>query len=111
MLELKRFRGIIARVDDGRLGSAVAGMVTRQLVVSDVTRRDGEVAAEIVSSGSSGRRVYGVTIGLRFATCSCKDYRERGVLCKHIAALALHELGEVAAARSERRDVGLLVRR
>ncbi|WP_420852023.1 SWIM zinc finger family protein [Pelotomaculum isophthalicicum] len=36
--------------------------------------------------------------------CSCDDRRKRGVYCKHIAALALHELGEAAHTRSEHRQ-------
>ncbi|HHU87302.1 MAG TPA: SWIM zinc finger family protein [Peptococcaceae bacterium] len=41
--------------------------------------------------------------------CSCEDWRQRGIVCKHIAAVALHELGARAHARSTRSMVGLLL--
>lgn len=42
--------------------------------------------------------------------CSCRDFYERRVHCKHIAAVALHELGAMAKARSECKELkGLLL--
>ncbi|MGI6492650.1 MAG: SWIM zinc finger family protein [Pelotomaculum sp.] len=41
--------------------------------------------------------------------CSCEDWQLRGVACKHIAAVALHELGSQAHARSTRSMVGVLL--
>lgn len=108
---MRNLRALLRRVDDGRFGRAIAGMVTHQLVVREVVRRERETVAEVLRIGVRGKRVYGVAIGARHATCSCSDYRERGVLCKHIAALVLHELGEAAAARSQRRKLGVLVQR
>lgn len=104
-------RRLLGKVEDGRLGRAIAGLVTRQLVVSRVVRREKETVAEVFSVGARGERVYGcgITVTGRRGWCSCSDYRERGVFCKHIAALALHEIGEAARARSEQRELGVLV--
>ena len=102
-------KGLISkalRQDDGRLGRAVAGLVVRRVV-----RREKELVAEVVSRGARGERVYGVAISRRRWFCSCADYRKRGALCKHVLALALHELGEAAAAHSERREPGVPVQR
>ena len=104
-------RKILAKVDDGRLGRAVAGLVTRALVVQEVKRREKEVCALVVSYGKKGTREFGVCIRGRQVFCSCIDFRDRGVHCKHIAALALHELGATALARSERSEVVELVGR
>ena len=101
-------RKTLAKVDDGRLGRAIAGLITGALKVERVVRREREICAEIVSTGKRGTKRYGVAIAGRRVFCSCADYRERGVHCKHIAALALHELGAAAAARSERREVEVL---
>ncbi len=106
-------RKILAKVDEARLGRAIAGLVTRALVVERVERVDGGVRAKICSFGKRGVKVY--MVGLKVVGrghgvfCSCEDWSVRGVHCKHIAALALHELGAVAQARSERSEVGLLL--
>ena len=103
-------RKILAKVDAARLGGAIAGLVTRALVVERV---DGEVRAKVRSFGKRGVKAY--MVGLKVigrghgVFCSCEDWSVRGVHCKHIAALALHELGAVAQARSERSQVGLLL--
>ncbi|MGI6491376.1 MAG: SWIM zinc finger family protein [Pelotomaculum sp.] len=106
-------KGILARVDEGRLGRAVAGLVQRSLVVEDVVRDGGEVRAKVRSSGVRGVQVYGVGITVvgrgHGVFCSCEDWRQRGIVCKHIAAVALHELGAQAHARSTRSMVGLLL--
>ena len=98
-------RKVLAKVDDARLGRAIAGLVTRALEVEKVTRREKEICALVVSKGKRGVKEYGVCIKGRQVSCSCSDYRERGVHCKHIAAVALHELGAVAQARSERKEL------
>jgi uncharacterized Zn finger protein len=100
---------ILAKVDDGRLGRAVAGLVTRGLVVQEIKRREKELCAMVVSYGKKGTREFGVCIRGRQVFCSCSDFRDRGVHCKHIAAVALHELGALAYARSERSEVVELV--
>lgn len=101
-------RKILAKVDDARLGRAIAGMVRRELVVRKPQREVGSIRAQVVSVGKRSEQVYGVefsVVGRGHAVfCSCADRRERGVYCKHIAALALHELGAVAQARSEHRE-------
>lgn len=102
-------RKILAKVDDGRLGRAVAGLVTRSLVVREITHREREICALVVSYGKMGTREFGVCIRGHQVFCSCSDFRERGVHCKHIAAFALHELGALAQARSERSEVVELV--
>lgn len=104
-------RRILAKVEDGRSGRAVAGLVTRALVVQEVKRREKEVCALVVSHGKKGTREFGVCIRGRQVFCSCSDFRERGVHCMHIAAVALHELGALAQARSERCEVVELVGR
>lgn len=102
-------RKVLAKVDDARLGRAVAGLVTHTLLVDRVVREEKEVRAQVLSMGKQGVRAYGVCIRGRQVFCSCSDFRERRVHCKHIAAVALHELGAAALARSERREVGVLV--
>jgi len=101
-------RKILAKVDDGRLGRAVAGLVRRELVVEDVARDGGETRAAVRSIGKRGVKVYSVEFHVagrgHAVFCSCDDRRKRGVYCKHIAALALHELGEAAHTRSEHRQ-------
>jgi len=106
-------RKVLARVDDARFGRALAGLVQRSLVVEDVLRIDGKVRAKVRSTGVRGSHVYVVAITVvgrgHGVFCSCEDWQKRGVACKHIAAVALHELGAQAAARSTRSEVGLLV--
>jgi SWIM zinc finger len=46
----------------------------------------------VVSYGKNGTREFGVCIRGRQVFYSCSDFRERGLYCKHIAAVALHEL-------------------
>ena len=102
-------RKILAKVDDGRLGRAIAGSISRALVVREIMHREKEICAVVVSYGKMGTREFGVCIRGRQVFCSCSDFRERGVHCKHIAAVALHELGALAQARSERCEVVELV--
>ena len=106
-------KGILARVDEARLGRAVAGLVQRSLQVVDVVRVGGAVRAEVRSVGKRGVQVYRVSVVVvgrgHGVSCSCSDWFKRGVVCKHIAAVALHELGAQAHARSTRSEVGLLL--
>jgi uncharacterized Zn finger protein len=106
-------KGILARVDEGRLGRAVAGLVQRSLVVEDVLRDGGSIRARVRSTGVRGERVHSVGLTVvgrgHGVFCSCEDWQLRGVACKHIAAVALHELGSQAHARSTRSMVGVLL--
>lgn len=106
-------RKILAKVDDARLGRAIAGLVQHTLVVEHVVRDGGVVRAKVHSRGARGEKIYGVGITVvgrgHGVFCSCEDWRERGVACKHIAAVALHELGAAAHARSTRSMIGLLL--
>lgn len=104
---------ILVKVDEARLGRAVAGLVRRELQVVDVVREGGTVRAQVRSTGKRGVQVYGVGITVvgrgHGVSCNCKDWFKRGVVCKHIAAVALHELGAQSHARSTRTPVKLLV--
>lgn len=106
-------RKVLARMDDARLGRAVAGLVRRELLVERVVRDEKGVRAKVRSCGKRGEQVYSVAfqvVGRGHAIfCSCEDRRERGTYCKHVAAVALHELGAQAHARSSRSIVGLLL--
>jgi len=104
----------LVKVDDARLGRALAGLVQRSLVVENVVRYGGEIRAKVRSTDVQGVRVHSIdsitVVGRGHGVfCSCEDWRKRGVVCKHIAAVALHELGAQAAARSTRSEVRLLV--
>jgi hypothetical protein len=59
------------------LGGAVAGLVTRALVVQEVKRREKEVCVLVVSHGKKGIREFGVCLRGRQVFCSCSDCRER----------------------------------
>jgi hypothetical protein len=101
-------RKLLGRVDDGRLGRAIAGLGHgrcrwRMSYVGIMKSACGG------SSGKTGVRSSACVIRGRQVSCSCSDYRRRGVYCKHIAAVALHELGASAHARSTRNIVGLLM--
>ena len=61
---------ILAKVDDARLGRAVAGLVMRALVVEEVERREKEVCALVVSSGKRGMKEYDVGIRDQQVNCS-----------------------------------------
>lgn len=106
-------KGILAKVDDARLGRAVSGLVQRSLVVENVMRDGRKIRAKVRSVGTRGERIYSVGISVvgrgHSALCSCEDWQKRGLHCKHIAAVALHELGASAHARSTRSMVGLLL--
>lgn len=52
-------RKLLAKVDDGRLGRAVAGLVTQTLVVQEIARREKEICALVVSRGKTGTREFG----------------------------------------------------
>lgn len=53
-------RKILAKVDESRLGRAVAGLVRRELIVEDVVRDGGEIRAAVRSIGKRGVKVYSV---------------------------------------------------
>ncbi|NLI12959.1 SWIM zinc finger family protein [Pelotomaculum propionicicum] len=99
-------RKFLCKVDDSRLGRAVAGLLDGSIKVVDVQRGVQDVSARIKGT----RDEYTVYIECKRVYCSCRDFFERSVYCKHIASVALHELGAVAKARSERRELkGLLL--
>jgi len=93
-------RKVLRRVDDDRLGRALAGLDMRVLSVENVVRRDNEVCVLVRSSGKTGVREFGVCIRGRQVRCSCIDFRKHGVHCKNIALVAPHELAEAAQALS-----------
>ena len=68
-------RRILAKVDDGRLGRAIAGLVTRALVVQEIKHREKEICAVVVSNGKTGTREFGVCIRGRQVFCSCSDFQ------------------------------------
>ena len=106
-------RKVLVRMDDARLGRAIAGLVQHTLVVEHVVRDGGVVRARVRTTGARGVKFNGVGITVvgrgHGVFCSCEDWQERGVVCKHIAAVALHELGAAARAHSTRSMVGLLL--
>lgn len=92
---------VLAKVDEARLGRAVAGLLDGSLRVEDVIRDGRGISAEVRGTRDS----YSVYFRGRVITCSCPDHRVRGSFCKHIAAVALHELAVFAKARSTRRSI------
>lgn len=99
-------RKILAKVDDARLGRAVAGLMDGSIKVVDVQRDEHGISALLEGT----RDEFTVYIEGKRVHCSCLDFYSRRTYCKHIAAVALHELGAVSKARSERRELtGLLL--
>jgi len=103
-------RKLLAKVESGRYGRALAGL--RQGWQFKVFKRriaTGELSGIIRSNNGKeyaviitrGRGRGGVLVG----RCSCKDNQLSGVLCKHIAFAALWELGYRAAMRSAHKEV------
>ncbi|SHE54865.1 SWIM zinc finger [Desulfofundulus australicus DSM 11792] len=72
-------RKLLAKVEDGRFGRALAGFVAGWQWECKV-RREGEVHGLIRYSGKE----YRVVIAGRRARCSCADFAARGLFCKHI---------------------------
>lgn len=102
-------RALLAKVDDGRFGRALAGL--RQGWKFTVTFRR-VATGELSGVVQHGEKVYVVEIirgrgrgGVLTGSCTCEDHKQRGVLCKHIAFAALWELGFRAAERSAHREV------
>lgn len=97
-------RDLFSQVENGRFGRAVAGLMSGWRV-EVVYRRSDDVRGFIRYDG----KVFAVSIceiaGVLVASCSCHDHMRRGSLCKHVAALAMHELGAAAQARSEHREL------
>lgn len=94
-------RKILAKVDDARLGRAIAGLMDGSIQVIDVQRDEVGTRARVRGT----RDKFTVYIEGKQVHCSCLDFYTHRVYCKHIAAVALHELGAVAKARSERREL------
>lgn len=97
---------ILSKVDDARLGRAVAGLLDGSIKVVDVQRDEQGTRARIWGT----RDEFTVYIEGKQVHCSCLDFYSHRIYCKHIATVALHELGATAKARSERRELtGLML--
>jgi len=84
----------------------LVGLLDGSIKVVDVQRADHGISA--LNQGT--RDEFTVYIEGKRVHCSCLDFYSRRTYCKHIAAVTLHELGAVAKARSERRELtGLLL--
>jgi uncharacterized Zn finger protein len=93
-------RKLLAKVEDGRFGRALAGFAAGWQWECRV-RREGEVQGFVRYGGKE----YLVAIVGRRARCSCADFVSRGLFCKHIAFVAMSELAAAAQARSEHRQL------
>lgn len=97
-------RKLLSKVEEGRFGRALAGLqagwhwVPRHRVF--VSR-----GVELRGFVQYSSKEYSVIISPKVASCSCHDFVVRGVLCKHIAFVALAELSHAAAERSAHRQV------
>jgi uncharacterized Zn finger protein len=97
-------RRLLGKVDDGRLGRALAGLQAGWQWECEVRRA--ERVEGLVLYGDKRYRVAIERRGARcVARCSCDDAVARGVLCKHIAFAAVAELAAAAAARSAHRQL------
>jgi len=76
-------------VSADRLQKAVCGLADGSFTVTLTRQTDSELRA-LVKNGSGAE--YGVTLTEGLTSCSCKDALYRDVVCKHVAALALHTL-------------------
>lgn len=97
-------RKLLSKVEHGRFGRALAGLqagwqwdVRHRVFVA----RGVELRGFVKYAGKQ----YGISINPRGASCSCDDFTNRGVLCKHIAFVTFAELAHGAAERSAHRQV------
>lgn len=97
-------RKLLSKVEAGRFGRALAGLqagwqweVRHRVFVA----RGVELRGKVKYSS----KVYSVSISPKGASCSCDDFINRGVLCMHIAFVAMAELSHEAAERSAHRQV------
>lgn len=101
-------QGLLGRVEAGRLGRGFAGLRSGWQFSCVYRAADG-VRGTVSYSGARGRRHYLVEIrytgrGAR-SRCSCPDWQERRLPCKHVAFVAAYELALKAHLRSQHREV------
>jgi uncharacterized Zn finger protein len=75
-------------------------MVKGAQVVENVDRVEKETVADVGSVGKTGSKGYMVLLRGRRVFRICRDYRERGVHCKHVVAVVLHEPGAAAQRKA-----------
>lgn len=80
---------VLQHVSADRLQRAITALADGSLIITPTRFTNSEIRA-LVKNGDN--REYGVTITEGVTTCSCKDALYRGVVCKHVTALALHVL-------------------
>ncbi|MFA7468133.1 MAG: SWIM zinc finger family protein [Desulfotomaculaceae bacterium] len=102
-------RRLLGKVDDGRFGRALVGLQAGWQW--ECEERHAERVEGTVHYGSKQYMVVIARRGSRCAArCGCKDAVARGVLCKHIAFVAMAELAAAAAARTAHRQLQVLGR-
>lgn len=97
-------RKLLSKVEAGRFARALAGLQAgwqwdvrhRVFVIRGV-----ELRGFVKYAG----KIYSVSISPKGASCSCDDFVNRGISCKHIAFVAMAELAHEAAERSAHRQV------
>lgn len=96
-------RKLLGKVDDGRFGRGLAGLQAGwQFEVG--YRVFGQRGVEVRGFVKYDRKQFTVTISPKGAYCSCSDFVYHGVLCKHIAFVAMAELAYYSAERSAHRQ-------
>jgi hypothetical protein len=80
---------VLQHVSADRLQRAVNALADQSITITPTRFTDNDIRA-FVKNGDG--REYGVTITEDVTTCSCKDSLYRGVVCKHVTALALSVL-------------------
>jgi len=77
---------ILAKVEQGRWQKAVEAWAAGAYTIT-VTRQSEQEVRGYVANGDG--REYAVTLAEGRSFCGCRDHMFRGVLCKHMLALAL----------------------
>src|SRR5215471_4958304 len=80
---------VLQHVSADRLQRAVNALADGSLTITPTRFTATDIRA-FVKNGDGHE--YGVTITEGVTTCSCKDALYRGVVCKHVTALALYVL-------------------
>jgi len=80
---------ILAKVEAGRLGKAVEGLVSGAYAITVTDQGDKEVRG-FVTNGDG--KEYGVVLSEGQAFCSCPDSMYRKGICKHAVVLALYAI-------------------
>jgi hypothetical protein len=95
-------RELLASAEEGRLGRAVAGLLSGEYKVKVLEVP--QVPAIRAYVGRPGQAVYAVEIGPDYARCTCPDSFVKGTVgCKHALMLVLHLLAERAVKAEARR--------